>query len=118
MKGTLIMKQENHFNIVENMQLTENEKSIIDVNNDISNIIIKLVNKRKELNISQRELAFISKIKQPMIARIERLSVIPRIDTLIILARSLNLTLDVITIKENNSLSNVVAIRNKVIVNK
>ena len=53
-----------------------------------------------------------------MIARIERLSVIPRIDTLIILARSLNLTLDVITINENNSLSNVVAIRNKVIVNK
>ena len=112
------MKKENNFNLFDNIQLTEKEKFVIDVNNNISSLIIKMINRRKELNISQRELAFISKIKQPMIARIERLSVIPRIDTLIILARSLNLTLDVITIKENNSLSNVVAIRNKVIVNK
>ena len=112
------MNQENHFNIAENMQLTENEKFIIDVNNDISNIIIKLVNRRKQLNVSQRELAFISKIKQPMIARIERLSVIPRIVTLICLAKSLNLTLDVVNITNENSLSNIVSLRNITIINK
>lgn len=88
------MKKENNFNLFDNIQLTEKEKFVIDVNNNISSLIIKMINRRKELNISQRDLAFISGIKQPMIARIERLSVIPRIDTLIILARSLNLKLD------------------------
>ena len=88
------MKKENHFNLFDNIQLTDKEKLLIDVNNNISSLIIKMINRRKELNISQRDLAFISGIKQPMIARIERLSVIPRIDTLIILARSLNLKLD------------------------
>lgn len=107
------MKKENHFNLFDNIQLTEKEKFLMDVNNDISSLIIKMINRRKELSISQRDLAFITGIKQPMIARIERLSVIPRIDTLIILARALNLRLDLITIEDNNSLSNIISIGNK-----
>ena len=96
------MKKDNHFNLFDNIQLTEKEKNVIDVNNNISSLIIKMINRRKELNISQRDLAFISGIKQPMIARIERLSVIPRIDTLVILARALNLRLDLIIMENNN----------------
>jgi len=38
---------------------------------------------RKEMGISQRELAELCEVKQPVIARIERMDAVPRLDTFI-----------------------------------
>lgn len=70
------------------------------ISNMISDIIVKLISKRIELKMSQRQLAEKAGIKQPMIARIEKFESIPRLDTLIRLANALSLT---ITFESDNN---------------
>ncbi len=61
------------------------------ISNMVSDIIVKLISKRIELKMSQRQLAEKTGIKQPMIARIEKFESIPRLDTLIRMANALGL---------------------------
>lgn len=72
--------------------LSEEEKNTLELNVKIISIII---NRRKELGLSQRDLAKMSGIKQSAIARLERLEVIPRIDTVLKLIKPLGLCIKI-----------------------
>ena len=83
----------NDFDLFEGIELTEEEKKYFDIQKQISDIVVRLIKKRVELNLSQRDLAELTGIKQPMIARIENMETTPRIDTLVKIATALNLHL-------------------------
>lgn len=57
----------------------------------ISNLVAIIIERRMELGLSQRDLAAISGIKQPAIARLETLGSIPKLDTLIRILKALGL---------------------------
>lgn len=65
-------------------------------------IIQKIVNKRKNLNITQQELAKLTGLKQPAIARIEKQVNSPTLSTLITIIDELNLRFDLVCIDEYN----------------
>ena len=90
------MEKKNQFNLFEGTVVEKENKAFVSSITMISNIIFEIIKKRHELNITQRDLAVMTGIKQPMIARIERLSVMPRLDTLVTLlsALDINLTCD------------------------
>lgn len=81
------------FDSYENIDFTDNEKKFFSEQEKISKLIIQMVKRRVELNLSQHDLAKLSGIKQPMIARIERMDSIPRLDTIIKLFEALDLNL-------------------------
>ena len=76
------------------------DSDYFNISNIVSDIIVKLISKRIELKMSQRQLAEKSGIKQPMIARIEKFESIPRLDTLVRLANALSL---IITFESDNN---------------
>ena len=76
------------------------DSDYFNISNMVSDIIVKLISKRIELKMSQRQLAEKSGIKQPMIARIEKFESIPRLDTLVRLANALSL---IITFESDNN---------------
>lgn len=81
------------FDLYEGIEFTEEEKKFFSEQEKLSKLIIQMVKRRVELNLSQRDLAKLSGIKQPMIARIERMDSIPRLDTIIKLFDALDLNL-------------------------
>lgn len=85
--------------VVEYMRksLTEEEKAVIDFQ---TKVICKLIEARKEKGITQRELARLSDMKQPTIAKIEKEITCPQISTLIKLLRPLGKTLDIVPIEK------------------
>ena len=74
-----------------NLELTKEEEEYFDLQEQVSDLLIEIIGRRMDLNISQRDLAQKCGIKQPMIARIERMDATPRIDTLIKICNSLGL---------------------------
>lgn len=60
----------------------------------------ELVKARKEQGISQRELEKISGVKQPVIARIEKGTSSPQLDTVIKLLAALGKTLAIVPLKQ------------------
>lgn len=64
--------------------------SIQHISNQIVSLIMELVDEREANNLSQRDLAENMGIKQPALARFERIDVIPRLDTFLRLANALN----------------------------
>lgn len=60
----------------------------------------RLKHRREQLKLSQRKLAELSGIKQPMIARIERLKTIPKLDTFIRIAMALDYYIDFIDLND------------------
>ena len=87
------MEKEGKFNLFEGTVVEKENKKFVSSITMISDIIFEIIKKRHELNITQRDLAKKTGIKQPMIARIERLSVMPRLDTLAIIASALDMKL-------------------------
>jgi len=75
----------------------EKEKEFYTISENVADIISKIVIERNKLNISQRDLAKMTGLKQSAIARMESLAVIPRIDTLIKICYHLNLNLELST---------------------
>ena len=63
-------------------------------------IIRATIEARKKANLSPRELSKISGIKQPAIARIEKLKGSPRVDTLMKLLNSIGYTLRVVPLAD------------------
>lgn len=61
------------------------------IQTDIKNIIATLKFRRLEKGYSQRDLAKLTGIKQSAIARLEQGKIYPRIDTIIIIGRALDL---------------------------
>lgn len=64
------------------------------------NIIGELIKARQEQGITQKKLEEITGIKQPVIARLEKGTSIPQIDTLLKLLFPLGKTLAIVDIKE------------------
>lgn len=92
MKGELKM-EDKKFDLFENIELNEEDKKYFDEQKEVTNIIVKLIKRRIDLKISQRELAKMTGIKQPVIARIECFEATPRLDTLVKIAKALDLQL-------------------------
>lgn len=87
--------EKNEFDLFDGLELANDEKKELELSDQISKMIIKMTEKRITLGMSQRDLANVSGIKQPMIARIEKIAVVPRLDTIIKIANCLNLTFDI-----------------------
>ena len=68
------------------------------INFEIS-LIGKMIEAREEKGLSQRELADLSGIKQPAIARLESLKATPQIDTLFKVLYPLGYTLEIVPVK-------------------
>ncbi len=61
-------------------------------------LIGKVIEARKEKGLSQRDLAELSGVKQPAIARLESMQSTPKIDTLIKILNPLGYTLSIVPI--------------------
>ncbi len=59
-------------------------------------LIGKMVEAREEKGLSQRELAQISGVKQPAIARLEKMKTTPQIDTLFKILNPLGYTISIV----------------------
>ena len=75
--------------------LGEEEKESVELAKDISAFIETLVEARISMGLTQRQLAEKCGIKQSAIARIERIQVIPRLDTLLKIAKCLGCTISI-----------------------
>lgn len=67
------------------------EYMFVGINKDIKTMISAMKFRRIEKGYSQRDLAKITGIKQSAIARMEANKVFPRIDTIFVVARALDL---------------------------
>lgn len=85
--------EKDNFDLFDNISLNEYDNYQFYINKQISNIIVKIIEKRLFLKMSQRELAKKTGIKQPMIARIEKMESIPRLYTLIKILNALDLNI-------------------------
>lgn len=88
------------FDIFDGIEFSKEEKEYLLEQEKISALIISMVSRRVELNMTQRDLAEKTGIKQPMIARIERMDSIPRLDTLVKLFTALDLNLTTVIEKK------------------
>lgn len=75
-------------------------KSLDEKNLTEIDLIAGLVKRRKEKGLSQRDLAELTGLKQSSIARIERDIVMPKLDTFIKIATSLDLKLELVPKKK------------------
>ena len=75
--------------------LGEEEKESIELAKDVSTFIETLVEARISMGLTQRQLAEKCGLKQSAIARIERIQVIPRLDTLLKIAKCLECTISI-----------------------
>lgn len=82
--------------LFEDIKLTKEQEKEIEEYEKISNIILALIKQRINKNLTQRELAELTNIKQPMIARIESLNTIPRLDTLTKIASALKCDITIV----------------------
>jgi len=71
------------------------------INFEVS-LIGKMIEAREEKGFSQRELAEISGVKQPAIARLESLKATPQIDTLFKVLYPLGYTIEIVPIEEKS----------------
>jgi DNA-binding XRE family transcriptional regulator len=65
-------------------------------------LIGKMVEAREEKGLSQRELAELSGVKQPAIARLESLKATPQIDTLFKVLHPLGYTIEIVPLRDQN----------------
>lgn len=73
--------------------LTQSEKDEIQLKIDL---VGKLIEAREQKGISQKRLAEMSGLKQPAIARLERMQTTPQIDTLFKVLKPLGYTLAIV----------------------
>ncbi len=83
----------NKFDLLENIKISNDDREYFKYSDMVNEIIIQLITRRIELNMSQRDLAEKTGIKQPMIARIEKFESVPRLDTIVKIAYALGLTI-------------------------
>ena len=72
---------------------SKKNKEVLEISLKMQELINQIVDERMYLKMTQRDLADMTGIKQPMIARIEQLESIPRLDTFLRLANNLDLEL-------------------------
>lgn len=64
-------------------------------------LIRKMVEAREHKGLSQRALAKLSGVQQPVIARLERMNATPQVDTLLRLLVPLGYTLDIVPLQSS-----------------
>jgi DNA-binding XRE family transcriptional regulator len=69
------------------------------INFEVS-LIGKMIEARKEQGLSQRELADMSGVKQPAIARLESMKATPQIDTLFRVLHPLGYTIEIVPLQQ------------------
>ena len=69
------------------------------INFEVS-LIGKMIEAREKKGLSQRELAEVAGVKQPAIARLERMKVTPQIDTLFKVLHPLGYTIEIVPLKK------------------
>ena len=79
------------------LNIIPEEEELIKLEMDIINATIEA---RKENNLTQRELSRLSGIKQPVIARIEKHTNSPRIDTLFKLLYPMGYTIRIVPLEQ------------------
>jgi DNA-binding XRE family transcriptional regulator len=67
-----------------------------------ASLIGKMIEARESRGITQRELARLSGIRQPAIARLESMRTAPQIDTVLRILEPLGYTLEIVPIKKEN----------------
>lgn len=67
-----------------------------------ASLIGKMIEARESRGITQRELARLSGIMQPAIARLESMRTAPQIDTVLRILEPLGYTLEIVPIKKEN----------------
>ena len=77
----------------ESSKLTQSEKDEIQLKIDL---VGKLIEARETKGISQKRLAEMSGLKQPAIARLERMQTTPQVDTLFKVLKPLGYTLAIV----------------------
>ena len=75
-------------------ELSETNRIVLDSFNTADAIMKKLVELRKEAGLSQRDLAKLTGMRQPQIARYETLDEYPRLDTFIRILDALNYSIN------------------------
>ena len=95
------MKNNKEFDLFEELVLSDKEQAMVERINMISSIIFEIVKQRNEKNLSQRDIEEITGIKQPMIARIETLKSIPRLDTLVTLCHAVGIKLGIMPLEDD-----------------
>lgn len=73
----------------------------------IADFISKMIEARKEKKISQSDLAKLTGIDQSSISKIEKLKIIPQIDTMFKLLISLGLTLEIVPSQNENETAEI-----------
>jgi len=99
------MENEKHIDTFSDYMNDETRVSPVErerINFEIS-LIGKMIEAREEKGISQRELAEISGVKQPAIARLENLKVTPQIDTLFKILYPLGYTMDIVPLNNKQT---------------
>ena len=66
-------------------------------------LIGKMIEAREQKGLSQRELAGITGVKQPAIARLESMKATPQIDTLFKLLHPLGYTIEIVPLTQNSN---------------
>ena len=77
--------------------ISEEEKKEIEIS---ANLIAQIITQRQKLGLTQEQVALKSGLKQAAIARLERNTAIPRIDTLAKVSHSLGLTIELVEQKK------------------
>lgn len=75
---------------------TKEEQRTLQTAEDVSNVMLSIISERIEQGLSQKELAERTGLKQSAIARMERLQVMPRIDTVVKVANALGIKIKAI----------------------
>lgn len=85
---------------------SEENRDILRVVEKIGDLINGIIVERTKNGYSQRELANIVGIKQPMLARFERAEIMPRLDTFLKIAVALDLNLNLIKTSNKHTMIN------------
>lgn len=99
------MNKNERFDIFSALDLDDINQKLICKSKMMSDIISELIVRRINMNLSQRDLAQLTGIKQPMIARIETFKTTPRLDTLITLANELDM--EIKAVRKNEEMKRV-----------
>ena len=97
-KGKVIDTFSDYMNDETRVSPAERER----INFEIS-LIGKMIEAREEKGLSQRELAEISGVKQPAIARLESMKTTPQIDTLFKVLHPLGYTIEIVPLTQRDS---------------
>jgi ribosome-binding protein aMBF1 (putative translation factor) len=97
----MIMKNEKHIDTFSDYMNDESRVSPADrerINFEVA-LIGKMIEAREQKGLSQRELADMSGMKQPAIARLESLKATPQIDTLFRVLHPLGYTIEIVPLR-------------------